>query len=118
MSSHIRFNIKLMIRKYGVDLPHKKKVITNIGDGEKETSYVVQSPKRGQYSEITPLDLLIMSWGMQPEGDYIVTFLPDTDVSAGDLLYIDDNCCEILEAPFNRKTGSKVDYIEVHVRRT
>lgn len=110
-------NIKLMIRRYGQELPHKKKVTTDIGDGDIEISYVLQSNKRGQVVELTALDTLVAKWGQRLEGDYLATFLPGTDIHEGDLLYVNGAWCEILEHPLDRCTGGVVDYMEAHLRR-
>lgn len=107
-----------MIRRYGVDIAHKKKVITDIGDGEVEISYEIQEPKRGQYTEVTPLDTLVGRWGQRVEADFIVTFLPEMNahISEGDLLYLDGSWTEVLDK-FPRLTGSVIDYLEIHTRR-
>lgn len=118
MSGYMRLSIKMMIRRYGVDLPHKRKVSTDIGGGEIEVTYELQEPKRGQYTEITPLDTLQGRWGQRLECDYIVTFLPEllTQLTEGDLIYIDNAWVEILDK-FDRYTGKNLDYIECHCRR-
>ena len=106
-----------MIRLYGNDLQHKKYTVTDLGDGEKEISYVIQEPKRGQVTEVTPFDEQITRWGTYVEADYIVTFLPGTDVKAKDLLLIEEaDWCEILDIS-PRSTKGITDYLEAHLRR-
>lgn len=116
MSSHNRFMIRYMIRKYGQDLPHKKKVSVDMGNGEYDIFYKANTNKRGQVNQISPLDVAVNKYGQRIEADYIVTFLPDTDVHHGDMLYIDDCWVEVVDW-FDRRTGGKKDYIECHCRR-
>ena len=115
--SYIRASVRLMIRKYGQTIMHKKKVIVNYPDGDSEFTYKIQPSKRGQVIELTPLDILVAKFGNRVEGDYLVTFLPNTDINEGDLLYLNGHWCEVMEHPLERSTAGKVDFLEAHCRR-
>lgn len=107
--------IRKMIRTYGQTVQHKKRV-KNVEGEEVFYSYVVQEPKRGQFSQITSTDQVFDRWGFRIEADMIGTFLPGTEVNEGDLLYVNDAWYEVLDRTV-RKTGSKEDFVEVLLRR-
>jgi len=107
--------IKKLIRKYGQEVQHKKKIET-VTDGEREISYEVQTPKKGMFNQILPEDLITDRYGYHVTADYIGTFLPGTDISEGDLLYIDNYWLEVQNVMY-RRTGSTVEYIEVLLRK-
>ena len=109
-------NIKLMIRKYGEDVQHKKKVTTDIGNGEEEISYIIQTPKRIQWIQITPYDEKINKFGKHIEADYLASSLPSTDINEYDLLYIDSHWCEV-QNKIIHKTGMYSDYSEYLLRK-
>lgn len=107
--------IHKMIRKYGQTVEHKKKVSIQ-SEGEEEVTYEVQTPKRGQFDQLTGFSLMYDRAGYREEGDYIGTFLSGTDVWEGDLLKVDDIWLEVVSRMV-RKTGGSEDYIEVLLRR-
>jgi len=115
MSSNIEIIIKKMLRRYGQKVQHKKR-IKNIEGEEIFYTYEVQEPKLGQFSQITSTDQIMERWGIRIEADVIGTFLPDTDVNEGDLLYIDNEWYEVQDKVV-RRTGDREDFIEVLLRR-
>jgi len=107
--------VRRLIRKYGIELIRKKRIET-IEDNERVYSYGTQEIVRGQVSQLTGY---AESWempGLQIRADYLVTFLPDTEIEVGDLLKIGDEWTEVVEKLY-RKTGRKVDFIECLCRR-
>ena len=116
MRSHTELTTKLMIRKQGETVQHKKRITTDIGNGEVEYEYVVQEPKRGQFLRISPFDNTVNQWGQRIEADCIGTFLPGTDVGNNDLLGLTDAWYEITDT-ITHRTGGHDDYIEVLMRR-
>ena len=109
--------IKKMIRQYGQEVEHKQRIETvNEDDGSVVYTYVVKEPKKGQFQQLTPMDQYVDRYGVKINADYIVTFVPDTEVSEGDLLYIDSNWVEVA-TKIERRTGIKVDYIELLLRK-
>lgn len=116
LSSGLRTTISKMIRKYGQDVQHKKKIVVDLGNGQEEIDYVIQDTKRGQFTEVTPLDNMFEHYGITVEADYIGTFLPDVVFAEGDLLYIDDQWLEVMTV-FKHRTAGAINYIEVLLRR-
>ena len=108
--------IQRMIRMYGEDVQHKKRIKTDLGDGEAEYSFELQDVKRIHWSEATAIDESIYHMGKLTEADYIATALPETDISEYDLLYVDSYWCEVI-TKFYRKTGINTDYLEFLLRR-
>ena len=116
MRSFTALTIKLMIRKYGEDVQHKRRVKTDLGGGEAEYTYEVQEPKRIHWSEISPLDTTVYPFGNRIEADFIATALPNTDIMEYDLLYFNDSWNEVITL-INHKTGTITDYMEFLIRR-
>ena len=114
--SYIGILISRMIKKYGQTINHKRRTQVDLGNGEVEYDYEVQEPKTGQFSQITPLDIVLNRFGERVEADWIATFLPGTDILEGDLLEIDDQWCEVQNI-FHRRTSGVEDYLEVFLRR-
>lgn len=108
--------IKLMIRKYGMTVEHRRKTTIDKGGGLVEYEWTVMEPIRGQFNQITPYDTTYNRYGAPIDADYIGTFLPDADIEEGDQLYVNDNWLEV-DTKFPRKTGDKTDYIEILFRR-
>lgn len=107
--------VKKMIRKYGETVQHKKRVSNDEGNGEVYYSYTVEEPKRGQFMQLTATDEIFQKYGVVKSGDWIATFLPDTDVNKGDLLYVGDAWLEVQQV-IERKTSASVDYVECLLR--
>ena len=116
MRSHMGLPIKLMIRHFGETVSYKKRIKTDLGDGEAEYSYETQEPVRGQFLRITPFDEMIDKWGKRIEADMIGSFLPDVDIEEYGLLYIRDGWYEIT-TKLPHATSGITDYIEVLLRR-
>jgi|WetSurMetagenome_2_1015567.scaffolds.fasta_scaffold28364_4 hypothetical protein len=116
MSSHMSPVIQRMIRMYGEDVQHKKRVKTDLGDGEAEYSFVLQDAKRVHWTQATAMDETTYKFSKLPEADYLATALPETDISEYDLLYLDNSWCEVMTV-FLRKTGINTDYMEFLLRR-
>ena len=118
MRSHQNLTVMMMIRKFGETVPHRKRVKTVIdaSAGEYEYNYEDQEPKRGQFNEIMPYDELMTRFGVKSEADYLGTFLPDTDVAEGDLLYVHGYWMEILNL-YRHRTSGTIDYLEGLMRK-
>jgi len=108
--------IRIMIRKLGVDVKHRRKTTIDKGGGLVEYEWTVMAPIRGQFNQITPFDTTYNKFGAPIDADYIGTFLPDANIEEGDQLYVDDNWLEV-DTKFPRRTGANVDYIEVLLRK-
>jgi hypothetical protein len=114
--SYIGIIVNRLIKKYGQTVNHKRRTQVDLGNGEVEYDYEVQEPKTGQFSQITPLDIILNRFGERVEADYVGTFLPGVDILEGDLLEIDDNWYEVQNV-MTRRTSGIPDYIEVLLRR-
>jgi len=117
MRSHEQFTIGLTIRRFGETVQHKRRVKTDLGEGEFEYSYEVMEPIRGHFNEIMPYDETMTRFGVKSEADYLGTFNAGADVKEGDLFYFDDKWIEAVNV-FEHKTGGAVDYIESLMRKT
>ena len=117
MRSHTDLAIKLMIRKYGTTMEHRRKLKTDLGDGDYEESWEVKEPKRGQFIQITASDTVFYMWGQKIDADAIATFLPGTDILEKDQFKFNDIWYEV-DTKFSRETGGVEDYIEVLLRRS
>lgn len=105
-----RLIIRKMIRLYGVKIPRKQRIRTNV-DGEFVYTYDVKEPILCQYTELTAPDEARERWGFHIEADYILTFLPGTEIYEGDLLSINSRWIE-MQNVVERTTKGRVDYIE------
>jgi hypothetical protein len=105
-----------MIRMYGEDVQHKKRIKTDLGDGEAEYSFVLQDVKRVHWTEATAYDETTYKFSKISEADFLATALPETDINEYDLLYLDGSWCEVM-TKFYRKTGIYTDYLEFLLRR-
>lgn len=111
----MRLTIMRSIRKYGENLAHKARIKTVV-DGEADITYEYKEPKRGQVNEITPFTEIANIFGTRIDADFIVTFLPGTQIAVKDMLEIRGYWCEI-DTLIEHKTGTISDYIEVFARK-
>ena len=116
MRSHETLTVKLMVRKFGETVPHKRRVKVDLGDGEVEYTYDVMEPLRGQFNEIMPYDETMSRFGVKSEADYLGTFIGNADIIEGDQFFYHSIWLEVLNK-FEHRTGGAIDYIECLMRK-
>ena len=109
----VELYVKKMIRRYGRTVKRKARSVSSDGSYE----YTVAEPVRGMFSQIMPTDEVYYRFGVGLDAQYIGTFLPDTDIEIGDLLELEDDVWYEVITKAERKTGRRVDFIEVLLRR-